>query len=189
MYVLLSGAASVLGRARRGKDIVQILMNHLVGRLAGPPKPGCLRIDLRVLSTSRRTALIGPTLATRPTLIERVMEREGVFVVDSPFVDVDPETARIARFAMPRDAPKARSIGVHLSPTNFETKITDLLWPGDEIPSDLSSSLVARELARFARNGDRAFRLRASRLLADRLGVGVVASRDSRHVIDALVAE
>lgn len=186
MYVLLSGAGTVLGRARSGADIVQILMNHLAGQLIESPKPGYLRIGLRVLSTSTRTALLGPTLATSPTLIERTMERAGVYVVDSAFVDVDPETAQLAQFVTPAGAPATRSVGAHLSPTNFDNELTELLWPGEYVPSDLSNSLVTRELARFARNGDRAFRLSASRLLADRLHVRVVASRDSRDVIAAL---
>lgn len=187
MYVLLSGAGTVLGRARSGEDIVQILVNHLAGQLIEPAQPGYLRIGLRVLSTSTRTALLGPTLATRPTLIERSMERAGVSVVDSAFVDVDPATGQLNRFVTPADAPVAKNIGAHLSPTTFDNELTELLWPGEYVPADLSISLVTRELARFARNGDRAFRLRASRLLARHLDVRVIASRDSRDVIAALV--
>jgi len=187
IYALMSGAGAVLGRARSEGEIVQILMNHLAGRLADPPPPGYLRIDLRVLSSEARTVLVGPTLATKPTLIERSMERAGVYVVDSPFVDLDPETGQVAQFIVPGGVPIAESVGVHLSPTGFDAVITDLLWPGVYLPSDLSNSLVTREVARFVRNGDRAARLSGSRLLAERLRVQLVGSRHSKDVIDAIV--
>ncbi len=189
MFVILSGAGDVLGRVRNRHDVVQILLNHLATRLTGPPAHGRLRIGLRMLTTTTRTALIGPDLATKPVLIERQMERSGVSLLDSPFVDVDPASAEISALATPPGSRVGSSFGVHISPTAFEGTLSELIWFGDHLPSDPSRSLVTRELARFARNGNREFRLRESRRLASNLSVRILGSRDSRRLVEELASD
>ena len=164
-YLLLARSGQVLARSRTTTDVVSALGGYLAAHAAGPPVTTAVRVKARVLVGGSHATLLDPVDSSN--LFERRLSRQGLAVVDSPFVDIDADDVIVSRSIPWPDLMTEQSPLGHAQPNKLGHVVKSINWIDQG--KNRSNALKVAALAASTRSGGREERLSLARRLVERI--------------------
>lgn len=169
LWSLVSGSGEVLARSRDKHDVFGSLLNFIDELAAPPPPEGVARLSMRavVRADDEGATLFGPYAHVFGPLVERRLEKAGLAVVDSRFVDVEIGDAGAHVVSAGADGPIGSAGAAHVSRHAGRWLVERVVLPEavwqQVVPPP---AMVAADLATATRSGTLRDRLLAAVALA-----------------------
>jgi hypothetical protein len=163
LWTLVSGSGEVLARSRSKHMVFGSLLNFIDEMAAPAPTDGVVRLAMRALvrTEGNGATLFGPHPHLFGPFIERRLEKAGLSVVDSRFVDIDMADGP-PKLAMTVETPAIHHKS-HLHVNTLHAPIERIALPAELWRSvDPTPGVVAAAIASSSRSAGRKARLAAA---------------------------
>jgi hypothetical protein len=182
LWILLGSDGAVLARSVDRMPVVRALLRHL-SALAAQKGPNAVRLGLRALGGPGGYVLVEPDLLRYKPPIERRLDRLGLRVVDSVFVEVAEGAPFLCSIATEQPSLASADCG-HVDASLAAGPVRSVLWPASLDATEPTPGQVAHAFARVARSGSTEERLDFAIDWSKRVSLRLVSPDRGEDILD-----